>query len=205
MGFFPRDGQLTPMFEGAPYEARRRRTDRGFAYELRSSHEPGADGEPALTWTLHPYHLGDGVDLLGSDGEAVLRIVADDVDEYVAADFSVVDGRDGSAVGGLRWTLRSLFRREWELVDAHGVEVATVRATSRLRSTVRRRWLRLVPYRYAFRDAEGEWLGEQRGSIRPGRAFSLELEADPAGEGTAGLDPRLAVGACAVVDAAEFW
>ena len=187
------------MFEGAPYEARRRRTDRGFTYELESG------GEPALSWTLHPYHLGDGVDLLGSDGEVVLRIVADDVDEYVEADFSVVDGRDGEAVGGLRWTLRSLFRREWELVDAHGVEVATVRATSRLRSTVRRRWLRFVPYRYTIRGVEGEWLGEQRGSIRPGRAFSLELEADPAGEGTAGLDPRLALGTGAIVDAAEFW
>ena len=193
------------MFEGGPYEARRRRTDRGFAYELRSSDGPGAGSDPVLSWTLHPYHLGDGVDLLGSEGEAVLRIVADDVDEYVEADFSVVDGRDGSAVGGLRWTLRSLFRREWELVDAHGVEVATVRATSRLRSTVRRRWLRFVPYRYAFRDAEGGRLGEQRGSIRPGRAFSIELEDDHVGEGTAGLDPRLALGAGAIVDAAEFW
>ncbi len=187
------------MLEGGTYEASRVRTPRGLAYELV------ADGEPTLAWELHPYHLGDDVHLEGPDGEPILRITTDDVLEYVDADFAVVDERDGSVVGLLRWTLRSLLRRQWGLVDPHGVEVATVVATSRFRSTVRRRWLRFVPYRYAIRDAEGERVGEQRGSLRPGRAFALELDAGAAEGGDDAVDPRLVVGACAIVDAAEFW
>lgn len=181
------------MFEEGPYEVRRLRTAEGLAYELE------ADGEPELSWTLHPYHLGDGVDLRGPDGEPILRITADDVVEYVDAPFTVIDERDGSVVGLVRWNLRSLLRRNWGLLDPHGIEVATVGATSRLRSTVRRRWLRFVPYRYAIRDADGERIGEIRGSIRPGRAFSLDLHED------GDLDGRLALGASAIVDAAEFW
>lgn len=195
------------MFEGGSYEARRKRTARGLAYELDvgadSDAGDGAEsrGGPALSWTLHPHHLGDDVHLRDPDGEAVLRITADDVVEYVDAPFTVVDERDGTVLGLVRWNLRSLLRREWGLLDPHGIEVATIGASSRLRSTVRRRWVRFVPYRYAIRDGEGESLGDLRGSIRPGRAFSLEL-AD-AGEGD--LDPRLVLGACAIVDAAEFW
>lgn len=183
------------MVEGGAYEARRVRTARGLAYELES------DGEPALSWTLHPYHLGEDVVLRGPDGEPVLRVTADDVAEYVDAPFAVVDERDGSVVGFVRWNLRSLVRRQWGLLDPQGLEVATVGATSRLRSTVRRRWLRVVPYRYAIRDGDGERLGGIRGSVRPGRAFSLDLDEGP----DAGLDRRLALGASAIVDAAEFW
>ena len=193
------------MFEGGTYEASRVRTPAGLAYEM------AADGEPALSWELHPYHLGDDVHVEGPDGEPILRITTDDVVEYVDADFAVIDERDDSVVGLLRWNLRSLLRRQWGLVDPHGIEVATIGASSRLRSTVRRRWLRFVPYRYAICDAEGERLGEQRGSMRPGRAFVLELDAGAAdattgaGGGEDGVDPRLVVGACAIVDAAEFW
>ena len=187
------------MFEGGRYEARRVRTDGGLAYELESA------GEPVLSWTLHPFHLGDGVRLVDADGEAVLRITTDDVDEYVDAAFAVVDQRDGSVVGHLRWTLRSLLRRQWSLLDPQGIEVATVVASSRFRSIVRQRWLRFVPYRYAIRGPDGERLGDVRGSIRPGRAFTLEFEADVAEADAADLDPRLALGACVIVDAAEFW
>lgn len=183
------------MFEGGPYEARRVRTERGLVYELES------DGEPALSWTLHPYRLGDGVTLRDPDGEPVLRITADEVDEYVDAPFAVIDAGDGSVVGLVRWNLRSLLRRQWGLLDPHGIEVATVGATSRLRSTARRRWLRFVPYRYAVRGAGEEPLGELRGSLHPARAFSLDLEDG----GANGPDDRLVLGAAAIVDAAEFW
>ena len=199
MGFSREAAKRESMFGGGSYEARRRRTACGLAYELE------AGGEPALSWTLHPYHLGDDVHLDGPDGEAVLRITTDDVVEYVDADFTVVDERDGDVVGLLRWTLRSLLRRQWGLLDPQGIEVATIGATSRFRSTVRRRWLRFVPYRYAIEDGEGEHLGEIRGSIRPGRAFSLELDADVVGAGGGDLDRRLALAASAIVDAAEFW
>lgn len=195
VGFSLEAAKQRSMFGGGPYEARRKRTAHGLAYELESG------GEPALSWTLHPYHLGDDVRLRDPDGESILRITADDVVEYVEADFTVVDESDGDVVGLLRWNLRSLLRRQWGLLDPHGIEVATVGATSRLRSTVRRRWLRLVPYRYSIVGEEGEHLGGIRGSIRPGRAFTLDLSDD--GDGT--LDPRLAVAASSIVDAAEFW
>lgn len=182
------------MFEGDSFEARRVRTARGLDYELET------DGEPVLSWTLHPLHLGDGVHLRDADDQPVLRITTEEVDEYVDAQFTVVDERDGSVVGAIRWNLRSLFRRHWDLLDPHGVEVATVVATSGFRSVVRRRWIRIVPYRYAIRDGEGERVGGIRGSIRPGRAFSLDLSGDGSG-----VDHRLAVGASAIVDAAEFW
>ena len=176
------------------FDARRVRTARGLAYELR------ADGEPALSWTLHPYHLGDDVSLRGPDEEPVLRVTAAGDHEYVDAHFSVVDERAESVVGYVQWTLRSLVRRHWSLLDPHGVEVATVVASSRFRSVVRSRWLRFVPYRYAIRDAEGATVGDLRGSIHPGRAFSLDLSGDVHGA----VDPRLAVGAAAIVDAFEF-
>lgn len=181
------------MVARGPYEARRVRTTRGLAYEL------DADGESVLSWTLHPFHLGDDVYLRDPDGEPVLRITADDVDEYVDASFAVLDARDDSLLGAIRWNLRSLVRRHWGLLDPHGVEVATVVATSRFRSIVRQRWLRFVPYRYAFRDADGEHLGDLRGSIRPGRAFFLDLAGGDV------VDRRLVVAASAIVDAAEFW
>lgn len=181
------------MFEGGPYEARRLRTADGLAYELEAA------GEPALSWTLHPYRLGD-VGLRGPDDEPVLRVTAEDVAEYVDAHFTVIDERDGGVVGHLRWNLRSLFRRHWGLLDPEGIEFATVVASSRLRAVVRLRWLRFVPYRYAVRDADGDTVGDLRGSIRPERAFALTLGADA----DEVVDPRLAVGASTIVDAFEF-
>lgn len=183
------------MFEGGSYVARRARTAHGLAYELTAE-----DGAPVLSWTLHPFHLGDDVHLRDAEGEPVLRITTDDVVEYVRAPFAVVDEDEDAVVGLVRRNLRSLFRRHWGLLDPHGIEVATVDATSRFRSVVRQRWFRFVPYRYAIRDAEGDRLGDLRGSIRPGRAFSLDLA-----DGDDAVDRRLAVGASAVVDAAEFW
>lgn len=181
------------MFEGGPYEARRVRTAEGLAYELESG------GEPALSWTLHPYRLGD-VRLRGPDDEPVLRVTAEDVAEYVDAHFTVIDERSEAVVGHLRWNLRSLFRRHWGLLDPEGLEFATVVASSRLRAVVRLRWLRFVPYRYALRDPDGATIGDLRGSIRPERAFALDLSDDAAGA----VDPRLAVGASVIVDAFEF-
>lgn len=181
------------MFEGGPYEARRIRTAAGLSYELESG------GEPALSWTLHPYQLGE-VSLEAPDGEPVLRITAEDTGEYVDAHFTVVDVRTDDVVGHLRWNLRSLLRRHWALLDPHGIEVATVVASSRLRAVVRLRWLRFVPYRYAVRDADGDTVGDLRGSIRPERAFALSFGADADGV----VDPRLAVGASTIVDAFEF-
>jgi hypothetical protein len=181
------------MFEGDAYEARRVRTADGLAYELTE------EGEPTLRWTVHPYRLGE-VRLLGPDDEPVLRVTSADDHEYVDAHFTVVDERADAVVGHVQWTLRSLFRRHWGLLDPHGIEVASVAASSRLRSVVRRRWLRFVPYRYAFRDGEGDTVGDLRGSIRPERAFSLDLSEDADGA----VDPRLAVCASAIVDSFEF-
>lgn len=181
------------MFEGDEYTARRVRTTEGLAYELSES------GEPVLSWTTHPYRLGD-LRLSGPDGEPVLRITGGADDEYVDAHFTVADERTDDVVGHLRWNLRSLFRRHWGLVDPHGIETATVVASSRLRSVVRLRWLRFVPYRYAIRGPDGETVGDLSGSIRPARAFTLDLSADVAGA----VDPRLVVGASAIVDAFEF-
>lgn len=186
-------GRYEAGFEGGPYEASRVRTPDGLAYEL------AADGDPALSWTLHPHRLGD-LSLRGPDGEAVLGVTAADDAEYVDAHFTVTDERAGSVIGHVRWTLRSLFRRHWGLLDPHGIEVATVVASSRLRAVVRLRWLRFVPYRYAVRDTEGATVGDLRGSIRPGRAFRLELDDDA----EEAVDPRLVVGASAIVDAFEF-
>jgi hypothetical protein len=181
------------MFEGEAYEARRMRSTDGLTYELAEA------GVPTLRWTLHPYQLGE-VQLRGPDDEPVLRVTAGYDDEYVDAHFTVIDERDGTVVGHLQWTLRSLFRRHWGLLDPHGVEAASVVASSRLRAVVRLRWLRFVPYRYALRDADGTTVGDLRGSVRPERAFSLDLSADVGGS----VDPRLAVGASAIVDAFEF-
>lgn len=181
------------MFEGDTYEARRRRSTDGLAYELTEA------GEPTLRWTLHPYRLRE-VSLRGPDDQPVLLATSGYEDEYVDAHFTVVDERDGSVVGHVQWTLRSLFRRHWGLLDPHGVEIASIVASSRLRAVVRLRWLRFVPYRYAFRDADGATVGDLSGSLRPERAFSLDLSADAEGV----VDPRLAVGASAIVDAFEF-
>jgi len=181
------------MFEEGVYEARRDRTTDGLAYVLTEA------GEPTLRWTVHPYRLGD-VCLRGPDDEPVLRVTGGADDEYVDAHFTVVDERSGSVVGYVRWALRSLFRRHWSLLDAHGVEVATAVASSRFRAVVRLRWLRFVPYRYALRDAEGTAVGDLCGSLRPRRAFALVL-SDDAEEA---IDPRLAVAASAIVDAFEF-
>lgn len=181
------------MLDGDVYEARRGRTAGGLAYELSEA------GEPILRWRSHPYGLGD-VRFRGPDDEAILQVTAADDDEYVDAHFAVVDERTGSVVGYVQWTLRSLFRRHWSLLDPHGVEVATAVASSRFRAVVRLRWLRFVPYRYALRDAGGTTVGDLRGSLRPGLAFTLDLSDDAEGV----VDPRLAVGASAVVDAFEF-
>ena len=181
------------MFEAGVYEARRDRTTDGLAYQLAEA------GEQTLSWTVHPYRLGD-VHLRGPDDEPVLRVAGGTDDEYVDAHFTVVDERSGSVVGYVRWALRSLFRRHWSLLGPHGVEVATAVASSRFRAVLRLRWLRFVPYRYGIRDVEGTAVGDLRGSIRPQRAFSLDL-SDDAGEA---VDPRLVVAASAVVDAFEF-
>ena len=182
------------MFEAAVYSARRRLTARGYDYEL------AGDGEPALEWTLGPYWLADDLLLETPAGDAALRLTGESPSEYASAPFTVVDERDGAVVGLVRRNLRSLVRRTWGLLDPHGIEVATVDATSRLRSVARQRWLRLVPYRYAIRNPDGEPLGEVRSSAVPRRAFTLDLTADDSGA----LDPRLAIGASAVIDGFEL-
>lgn len=188
------EGRSVAVADG-PLEASRVRTTDGLAYELESA------GEPVLSWTLHPFHLGEDVHLHGPGGEPLLRITAEDVVEYVDAPFTVVDEREDEVVGLVRWNLRSLIRRHWGLIDPHGIEVGAVEATSRLRSVVRQRWLRFVPYRYGIYGEDGERVGDLHGSLRPGSAFTLDLPGGEAG----GVDPRLAIGACAIVDAAEFW
>lgn len=173
------------------FRARRWRTAEGLVYELQ------VDGEARLEWTVDPYHLGDDIDLHRPDGTAYLRITSDETLEYVDAPWTVLDGGD-RPVGAIRLNLRSLLRRNWGLLDPHGVEIGTVVASSRLRAVIRSRWLRFVPYRYGIRDGDGAVVGDLRGSLRPGWGFSLALtDVDEP-------DSRLAVAAAAVVDAFEF-
>lgn len=182
------------MFDADVFRARRRRTARGLHYELR------AGEEGVLTWSLGPHWLADDFRLETPGGEPVLRVTGESFSEYVDAPYSVVDERDGSVVGLLRRDLRSLVRRTWGLLDPHGVEVARVDASSRVLAVARQRWLRAVPYRYEVRGRDGDRLGRLASSVRPGRAFTLDLSADDAGD----VDRRLAVGATAVVDAFEL-
>lgn len=174
------------------YRTRRRRTPEGLAYELT------AGEEPSLTWTANPYGLGDDIHLRRPDDTAWLRITTDDELEYVDAPWTVLDEQAGEPVGAIRLNLRSLFRRHWGLLDPHGIEVGTVVAASRFRAVVRSRWLRFVPYRYGVRDAEGVLVADLRGTLLPGRGFTLDITDGDA------VDPRLVVAAAAVVDAFEF-
>jgi len=188
------------MFEADAYAARRVLTKRGFAYELT----PEGASEPALVWTLRPTWLADDLHLETPGGEPVLALTDESPSEYVDAPFTVVDERDGTVLGLLSRTFYSLHRRTWALLDLDGFPVATIDATSRLRSVARRRFLKLVPYRYELRDPDGERLGELHASVVPRRAFTLAFEdADPGGDGTT-LDRRLAIAASAVVDGFEL-
>lgn len=189
------------MFEADAYVARRVLRKRGFAYELSAADEPDDGGrEPLLGWTLRPTWLAQDLRLSTPDGEPVLRLTDESPSEYVDAPFTVVDDRDGTVLGLFSRTFYSLHRRTWAVLDADGFDLASIDATSRLRAIARRRFVKLVPYRYELRDPDGERLGELRSSPVPRRAFRLDLGDDPDRR----LDRRLAIAACAVIDGFEL-
>lgn len=179
------------MFESRHYEVRQK-----ISVRTRYNVYEGDADEPFLQSKKKSFRLKE--DFRFSDpetGEDVFRVRADSVLDIAAA-YDIVDERTGERVGSVRRSAMSMFKHEYQLLDADGQQVATVSEDSWFNAFLRRKVTTLFPFNYSIDAPDGTRLGDvsERFSLRD--RYDIDLASDD-------LDPRLAVIGAVVIDAIE--
>jgi hypothetical protein len=179
------------VFDSRHYEVRQK-----LGIRTRYNVYEGDAADPFLTSKKKSFKLKE--DFRFSDpetGEDVFRVRADSVLDISAA-YDIVDERTGERVGSVKRSAMSMFKHEYQLLDADGNLVGTVSEDNWLMAFLRRQLSTLIPFTYSVDSPEGAELAEisERFSFRD--KYDIDIESDD-------VDPRLLVVGAVVIDAIE--
>lgn len=179
------------MFDSQHYEVRQK-IRIGNKYNI---YEGDAD-EPILSSAQKKLRLKEDFRFNDPDtGEEVFRVKADSVLDISAA-YDIVDVRTDERVGSVKRKAKSIFKHEYEMLDADGNVVALLKEDSPLKAFARRFITSWIPFSYVIETPDGEQLGSADGAFALRDKYSIDLTSDE-------IDPRLAVIGTVVIDAIE--
>lgn len=187
----PRRERPVGVFDSRHYEVRQKIGIRT-RYNI---YEDGAD-EPFLQSKKKSFKLKE--DFRFTDPESddlIFRVKADSVLDISAA-YDIVDERTGERVGSVKRSAMSMFKHEYQLLDADGNQVATISEDSWLKAFLRRNVTTLLPFSYSIDAPDGTHLGDIGEQFSFRDKYDIDIASDD-------LDPRLAVVGSVVIDAIE--
>ena len=146
------------------------------------------------------FKLKEEITVYADEGQtqAMLRIKARSIMD-VSATYDVTDANNGEVVGALqREGLKSIFRDEWNLLDADGALIGKVKEDSGIMALIRRFLIKIIPQTFRV-TMDGAEAGIIKQRFNP---FALQYDVDftPA---SAELDPRLEVATVVLLLAIE--
>jgi uncharacterized protein YxjI len=149
----------------------------------------GSDGSLQFFIKQKAFRLKEEINVFGDEGQKQKRLVikARGIGDF-AGTYDVKDANTGENVGACRRKgLKSLFKDEWEILDAGGSPVGKVEEEGGL-MFILHKFIKLIPQRY--RVVVG---GQEVGTIHQRfNLFGLSYDVDFS-KGVGSLDPRLGV------------
>lgn len=164
-----------------------------------SFHVTGPRGEPLFFCRQKAFKLKEDIRLYGDESktEEVLTIAARNVIDFSAA-YDVVDTRQGQLVGTLRRKgFKSMLRDEWQILDARGQRIGSIKEDSTALAMVRRFLSSLVPQVFSV-DLGGREVARFKQRFNP-LIHKLEIHIPDFSL----VDSRLMLGAATLIVAIE--
>jgi hypothetical protein len=147
------------------------------------------------------FKLKEEINIFGDEKQTdkKMTINARSISDF-SGGYDIVDSVTGEAIGaGKREGLKSLFKDEWNILDADGAQVGKIVEKGGLFTVLRRliKILQWIPQKY-----DVTYMGEPAGTINQqfnpfALAYDVEFKED------SGLDPRLGVGMVVLLLAIE--
>lgn len=143
------------------------------------------------------FKLKEEINVFRDEGQTDKRLTikARSISDFNSG-YDIVDATTGESVGGAkRKGLKSLFKDEWDVLDADGALIGKVEETGGFMILVRK-FFKFLPQTYQV-TLEGDSAGEIKQRFNP---FQLAYDCDFS---AGGLDPRLGVGLVVLLLAIE--
>ncbi len=167
-------------------------------------HIYGPDDALVLFAKLKAFKIREDIRLYSDESmsQELLRIQTKSIWD-IAGTYGVFDVEDNQTIGGIkRQALKSMMRDEWQILDAGGNPIATIREDSTLKALARRFFdgaAMLMPQKY-HAEANGREVATFKQNFNP---IVQKLELDFSMDTQNLLDPRLGIAAAVLLGAIE--